>query len=184
MYHDGLMTDHGPYRICLVCSGNICRSPMAEVVLRHLAEEAGLADLLQISSAGTGDWHIGERADRRTVAALAGAGYDGSRHRAQQFDPRWFADLDLVIACDRGHQRTLWSWAGAERERGKVALLRSFDPDLEPGAAADHLDVPDPYYEEQQAFDDVLRRIEACCRGLLTQVRESLGQHAGQPGLS
>ena len=181
MHHDGHMTDHDVYRICLVCSGNICRSPMAEVVLRQLAEEAGLADLMQISSAGTGDWHIGERADRRTVAALSSAGYDGSLHRAQQFDPRWFDQLDLVVACDRGHQRTLWSWAQQDQERAKVVLLTGFAPD--PPSGAVDVDVPDPYYSDQQAFDDVLGRIEACCRGLLDQVREQMGQHAAQPGI-
>jgi protein-tyrosine phosphatase len=180
MHHYGHMTGHDVYRICLVCSGNICRSPMAEVVLRRLVEEAGLAEEVQISSAGTGDWHIGERADRRTVAALSSAGYDGSRHRAQQFDPRWFAELDLVVACDRGHRRTLLGWAGQEAERSKVVLLTSFDADLPPGAV--DVDVPDPYYSDQQAFDQVLGRIETCCRGLLAQVRARRGQPASRSG--
>ena len=101
------MTDYSPYRICFVCSGNICRSPMAEVVMADLVAAAGLADVVVVDSAGTGDWHIGERADRRAVAALAARGYDGATHRAKQFDPHWFRQRDLVIGLDRGHERTL-----------------------------------------------------------------------------
>ena len=93
-----MTSDATRFRICFVCSGNICRSPMAEVVLRQLAADAGLADRLTISSAGTGDWHVGEQADPRAVEALTTHGYNGSTHRARQFDPAWFADLDLVVA--------------------------------------------------------------------------------------
>ena len=88
------------FRICMVCTGNICRSPMAEVVLRDLVERAGLGGKVVVTSAGTGEWHVGEHADPRTVAALEARGYDGSAHRARQFDASWFDDLDLVIALD------------------------------------------------------------------------------------
>ncbi|MCY7404203.1 MAG: hypothetical protein LH475_06215, partial [Cryobacterium sp.] len=80
-----------PFRIIFVCTGNICRSPMAEVVLRDLVTKLGLGRLIATSSAGTGDWHVGEQADGRTITALAKRGYDGSHHRARQFDPLWFA---------------------------------------------------------------------------------------------
>ena len=86
------------FRVSFVCTGNICRSPMAEVVLRSLAERAGLDERLAIESAATGDWHVGEQADQRTIDALARAGYDGSRHRARQFDPEDFPRIDLVVA--------------------------------------------------------------------------------------
>ena len=82
------------FRVSFVCTGNICRSPMAEAVLRSLAERAGLTDRLVIESAATGDWHVGEQADRRTLAALERAGYDASKHRARQFDPGDFPNLD------------------------------------------------------------------------------------------
>ncbi|NLT56034.1 MAG: low molecular weight phosphotyrosine protein phosphatase [Actinomycetales bacterium] len=168
------------YRVCFVCSGNICRSPMGEVVLRQLAEDGGVGHLVAVDSAGTGDWHIGERADRRTLAALAKAGYDGDAHRARQFDPHWFAERDLVIAMDRGHERTLRSWAGNERDRSKVRLLRSFDPALGPGARHEDLDVRDPYYDGARAFAEVLAQIETACRGLLDHVRaETTGRAAG-----
>ena len=163
------------FRICFVCSGNICRSPIAEIVLRGLAEDAGLGHLVEADSAGTGDWHIGEQADRRALAVLARAGLDGSEHRARQFDPRWFLRRDLVIALDRGHLRTLRSWAANDAERGRIHLLRSFDPTLPPDARAGDLDVPDPYYDGLTAFADVLELVRAGCAGLLETVRSERG---------
>ncbi len=100
-----------PFRVSFVCSGNICRSPMAGIVFAQIAADAGLGDRFVVESAGTGDWHVGEPADERTIAALAARGYDGSRHRARQFDPDRFPDLDLVVALDRSHERVLRSWA-------------------------------------------------------------------------
>jgi protein-tyrosine phosphatase len=182
MPHHEDMSPERPFRICFVCSGNICRSPIAEVVMDAHVTAQGLADLIEVDSAGTGDWHIGERADRRAVATLAAAGHDATLHRARQFDPRWFAERDLVIALDRGHYRTLRSWAATDADRAKVQLLRSFDPVLSDAAAtagttvaADatnaDLDVPDPYYDGPEAFADVLAMVEAACSGLLDHVR-------------
>lgn len=176
--HDEYMTDYSPYRICFVCSGNICRSPMAEVVMAELVAAAGLADVVVVDSAGTGDWHIGERADRRAVAALAARGYDGATHRAKQFDPHWFRQRDLVIGLDRGHERTLRSWAADASDRGRIHLLRAFDPAVGPGAGSD-LDVADPYYDGPAAFEEVLDQIEAACRGLLDRVVDDLGVRSG-----
>jgi protein-tyrosine phosphatase len=164
----------GPFRICFVCSGNICRSPMAEAVVRRMAADAGLAGRVEVDSAGTGDWHIGERADRRALAALVGAGYPDEGHRARQFDVSWFADRDLVIALDRGHLRTLRSWAPSEVDAAKVYLLRSFDPEFAPGTPDSQLDVADPYYDGPAMFREVLGQIEAAAAGLLTQVEERL----------
>lgn len=161
------VTPDRPYRICFVCSGNICRSPMAEYVLQAMVADRGLAGRVEVDSAGTGEWHIGERADRRAVAALARRGYDASSHRARQFEPGWFTDRDLVIALDRGHLRTLRAWAPTESARERVKLLRSFDPDVESDAMASDLDVADPYYDGAQAFSAVLAQIESACTGLL-----------------
>jgi protein-tyrosine phosphatase len=142
---------------------------MAEIVMVRLVEDAGLAHRVAVDSAGTGDWHIGERADRRAVAALAARGYDGGAHRAKQFDPLWFRDRDLVVGLARGHARTLRSWAD-DGTRSRVHLLRSFDPAVGPDAG--HLlDVADPYYDGPAAFDQVLDQIETACRGLLEHVR-------------
>src|SRR5689334_7849827 len=154
MPDDGPMASDTRMRICFVCSGNICRSPIAEVVLRHQVEEAGLSHLIEVDSAGTGDWHVGDAADHRALAVLTRAGLDGAEHRARQFDPRWFLRRDLVVALDRGHLRTLRSWAANDVERGRIQLLRTFDPQR--GESATDLDVPDPYYDGPQAFDEVL----------------------------
>jgi protein-tyrosine phosphatase len=129
-----------PYRVCFVCTGNICRSPIAESVLRRMVAEAGLADRVAVSSAGTGDWHTGDPADHRAMAALRGRGYQ-LEHAARQWLRGDFADADLVVALDSGHYRHLLRQAPDPAARAKVRLLRSFDP-----AAGDDLDVPDPYY--------------------------------------
>jgi protein-tyrosine phosphatase len=182
MPDDGGMRSDRPLRVCFVCSGNICRSPIAEFVLRGLAERAGLGHLVEVDSAGTGDWHVGERADRRALEVLRRHRYDGSAHRARQFDPRWFASRDLVIALDRGHLRTLRSWAANDDERSRIQLLRSFDPAIDPEASTHQLDVPDPYYDGPQAFTEVLAIVETACAGLLDHVRGELDGLAATAG--
>ncbi len=117
-----------PFRVVFVCTGNICRSPMADVVFRWFADAAGLRIASPRRSAGTGDWHVGERADQRTLEALERRGYDGARHRARQFTHADFADNDLVVALDRTHERILHGWARSEGDADKIALLLSFDP--------------------------------------------------------
>ncbi|MFF0339390.1 low molecular weight protein-tyrosine-phosphatase [Kribbella sp. NPDC004875] len=123
----------------IVCTGNICRSPMGEVVLRAKLAQAGIDDV-EVTSSGTGGWHVGDRMDPRAAAALRRRGYDGSSHRARQFDPAWFTERDLVLAMDSGHLAAL-------SRRGEAQLF-----------AAD--DVPDPYYGEDDGFDEVLAQIE------------------------
>ncbi len=117
-----------PFHVVFVCTGNICRSPMADVVFRWFAEAAGLGDRVASTSAGTGDWHVGERADVRTIDALGRLGYDGTRHRARQFTHADFERNDLVVALDRSHERILRGWARTEADADKIALLMSFDP--------------------------------------------------------
>ncbi len=153
-----------PYRIVFVCSGNICRSPMADVIAGALLAKAGLADDVQVDSAGTGDWHVGDGADRRAVRALAEHGYDGSAHRAREFDRAWFAERDLVLVADRGHERQLRAWAPDESARAKIKLLREFDPQ----AVADGtLEVDDPWYGDQADFERCLVEVERACAGLV-----------------
>jgi protein-tyrosine phosphatase len=161
-----------PFRLCFVCTGNICRSPMAEAVLRSLARDAGLASSIVVSSAATGDWHVGERADARTIGALAGRGYDAAAHRARQFESSWFGELDLVVAFDRGQARILRGWAPSEHDRAKVELLLSFDP------AIDAVDVPDPYYSDAAQFDAVLGLIERATSALFHQLEPGIRQGA------
>ena len=160
-------------RVTAVCSGNICRSPIAEVVLRDALERAGLGDEVVVDSAGIGNWHAGDPADPRTVEVLRRHGYDGSAHRAQQITTAWFAGdagqaPDLLLAMDATHERDLRRLApGAE-----VVLMRAFDPALDP--EVDDLDVPDPYYGVAQDYEDVLAMIEAATPGTVARIRALL----------
>lgn len=162
------------YRVCFVCTGNICRSPMAESVFRARLTEAGLEGLVEVDSAGTDSWHEGDAADPRTVSVLEDNGYDGD-HTARQFRASWFARLDLVIALDAGHLRALRRLAPTEEDARKVRLLRSYD-----ASAADDLDVPDPYYGGPDGFVECLEMMEAASTGLLTAVREAMRDSAGR----
>ncbi len=163
--------DAQPFRVSFVCTGNICRSPMAEVVLRARAERAGLTDQLAVESAATGDWHVGEPADQRTIDALERAGFDGSHHRARQFDPANFPQFDLVVAFDRGQARILRNWAPTTAEKEKVRMLLEFSPD-----ATERVDVPDPYYSDAATFDRVLEMIERSTSALFRQLAPALRQ--------
>jgi protein-tyrosine phosphatase len=166
--------DESPlFRICFVCTGNICRSPMAETVFNAMVKKAGLDDRIAVISAGTGDWHVGEPSDDRTLAALTSRGYNGSGHRGRQFDPDWFSHVDLVIAFDRSHERILKAWASTDQDRSKVQLLLSFDSEQ-----AGLIDVPDPYYSDAALFDQVLVQIEKACAALFRQIKPGIRQGA------
>ncbi|PWI12435.1 protein tyrosine phosphatase [Streptomyces sp. NWU339] len=154
------------YRVCFVCTGNICRSPMAESVFRARVVEAGLDGTVEVDSAGTHGWHEGDGADPRAVAVLEENGYVAG-HTARRFDPSWFARLDLVVALDTGHLGALRRLAPTPQDADKVRLLRSYDP-----GAGDDLDVPDPYYGGADGFVACLEMVEAASTGLLTAVRE------------
>ena len=168
MSFDRALDESQLFRVCFVCTGNICRSPMAEVVFRDMVARAGYGNAVSVMSAGTGDWHVGENSDRRTVDALAARGYDGASHRARQFDPSWFERLDLVVVFDHGQERILRAWAATESDRGKVALLLSFDHE------AHQVDVPDPYYSDAALFDSVLGVIERASAALFRQIKPGI----------
>lgn len=165
---DRAVREARPYHVTFVCSGNICRSPMGDVILSRLLEEAGLADAVRVDSAGTGDWHVGGGADARTLTALALHGYDGAAHVARQFVPDWFAERDLVLAADEGHLRQLRSWAPTDQDREKVRLMREFDPQA---VAAGTLEVDDPWYGDADDFERCFREVERSCRGVLDRLR-------------
>jgi protein-tyrosine phosphatase len=148
----------GRYAVALVCLGNICRSPTAQVVLEERLAEAGLGDRVVVHSSGTGGWHVGSPMDRRAAATLTAAGYDPSRHRARQYDVTWAGSHDLVLAMDLDNLADL----GGRSER--VRLFRDFDPD-DPGA-----EVPDPYYGGTDTFADVLSIVERTSDSLVREL--------------
>lgn len=150
------------YAVALVCLGNICRSPMADVVLSARVEAAGLGDRVVVTSSGTGGWHVGDPMDRRAAATLRAAGYDPSRHRARQWADDRLADHDLVLAMDGSNLADL----GGSSER--VRLFRDLDP-IEPGS-----DVPDPYYGGDEGFEEVLTMVERTCAALVTALEREL----------
>jgi protein-tyrosine phosphatase len=153
------------FRVAFVCSGNICRSPTAEAVLRHLVEERGLGKQISVESYGVGPWHVGQPIDPRARQALRARGLDLPRHTARMIDADDIAALDLVVAIDRSHEEDLQRLAYTVEDAAKVRLLRSYDPKvgLDP-------DIPDPYYGGSDGFERVLDMVEAGCRGLLDEV--------------
>ena len=153
----------GRYRIALVCLGNICRSPMADVVLTARVRAAGLDDVVEVASSGTGDWHVGKPMDRRAAATLTEHGYDASLHRARQFHPGWVADHDLVLAMDAQNLADV----GGRGDR--VRLFRDFDPEKEPGET--EAEVPDPYYGGPAGFEEVLRMVERTSTAIVAALR-------------
>jgi protein-tyrosine phosphatase len=165
-----------PFRVCFVCTGNICRSPMAESVFRARVHEARLGGLVTVDSAGTGPWHEGDGADHRTVAVLTAGDYEenASGHIARQFQPAWFADAELVVALDNGHLRALRRLAPTPQDAARVRLLRDYDPAA--GTDGCGPDVPDPYYGGMDGFQRCLRMCEAAADGLLDAVRDALRQ--------
>ena len=153
--------------VSFVCMGNICRSPTAEAVMRHLVREAGLDHAIAIDSAGTGAWHEGEERDRRSraVAKRRGMPITGP---ARQFARGDFDRFDLVLALDEENARDLRSLAPTDEARAKIRLLREFDKDAAPGA-----EVPDPYYGGPEGFERVFDICLEACRGLLDYLRKT-----------
>lgn len=155
-------------RVIMVCTGNICRSPMAALIAREYLARAGV-DVV-VDSAGTHDYHVGEAADRRAQAALAEAGYP-TDHRARQFQSNWLLERDLVLAMDSGHAAILRALAQRNRRPAHhIRLIREFDP---AAVAAGDLDVPDPYYSGMAEFRAVREMIEQALPGLADYLRKS-----------
>ncbi len=151
----------GEYRVTMVCLGNICRSPMAHVVLAERLVDAGLDDVVEVTSSGTGGWHVGDPMDRRAAATLTASGYDATRHRARQWDGDREGDhgddrADLVLAMDRQNLADV----GGPSDR--VRLFRDFDP-RDPGS-----EVPDPYYGGDSGFEEVLAMVERTAAALVS----------------
>lgn len=193
--HPGLMAAHsgslatapaprqapGMYRVCLVCLGNICRSPMAEVVLREELGRAGLAGRVDVDSAGTGDWHVGEPMDEGAAQELTRRGYDGSRHRARQFEPSWFGRYDLVAAMDAANLRRLQAMAQGHEDEDRIILFTHFDPERAGQMDGRDLGIPDPYGEGADQFALVFDMVRGAARGLAGQLSVTLGKRPASP---
>ncbi len=156
---------------------------MADVILTELVDAGGLATKVEVSSCGTGDWHLGQPMDPRAATALLAEGYDPSAHRAQQFEPGWL-EQDLLLTMDAQNLHDVLRAAsslgssGAVNGRGeseRVRLFRSFDPLLSEDVSDPvERDVPDPYYGGEEGFAEVVAIVERTCRRLLTDL-EALG---------
>jgi protein-tyrosine phosphatase len=156
-----------PYSVLMVCTGNICRSPTAEGVFRHLVTQAGLQDRIHVDSAGTHDYHVGSPPDERSCEHASLRGYDLSRLRARQVNPLDFRRFDLICAMDWENLQLLQEECPPER-RHKLRRLMEFAPHGLGDVVAD------PYYGGKEGFETVLDHVEAACRGLLDHVRAQL----------
>jgi low molecular weight protein-tyrosine phosphatase len=154
-------------RVLLVCTGNICRSPTADGVLRRLVREAGLEHLVEVDSAGTHDYHVGEAPDERAQRHARQRGYELGELRARQVEASDFTRFDLILAMDRGHLALLERTAPPEH-RHKLRLFMEFADGWSEG------EVPDPYYGGEAGFERVLDMIEAGARGVLAELRAAL----------
>ncbi len=153
----------GPVRILFVCMGNICRSPTAEGVMRHLVRERGLQNEVEVHSAGTGSWHAGAAPDHRSTEAARRRGIvlDGAARQVARGD---FEEFDLLVAMDRSNLRDLLDLAPDEQARAKLRLL------------LDDADVPDPYYGGERGFEEVLDLVTEACERLLDEVTGDLAR--------
>ena len=151
-------------RVLFVCLGNICRSPMAEAIFRHKVNEAGLSQSFVIESAGTGDWHVGDNPDPRTIRVLAQNGVH-KYSRARQVRASDFVEFDHIVAMDLANERDLHDWKGADRN--KVSLMSSWGDDTR------RIEVPDPYYGDYHGFEDVFEMLDEATDAMLMKLKLS-----------
>ncbi len=159
-----------PYRITIICLGNICRSPIGEAVLRDRIAEVGLTEQITVDSAGTGDWHIGQGANAKSITTLNQHGYQLD-HTARQITPSWFDAIDLALVMDTNNYTDVAALIKTSGSQVELRMMRAFDPSLsgiiEPDPA---LDVPDPYHGTMEDFTAVLTMIEAAADGLVSEL--------------
>lgn len=152
-------------KLLFVCTGNICRSPTMEGIMRHLIRSEGLEASFHLDSAGTHDYHVGEAPDPRSIRMAAKYGVDISDLVARQVHEDDFEDYDLILAADRGHQTLLME--KAQKDNGRIQLFLPYS------GIADIKDVPDPYYGAERGFDEVYQLIERACYGLLGRLHQA-----------
>jgi len=154
--------------VCFVCLGNICRSPTAEGVMKHLMTRHGLSEHVHVESAGTAGYHVGDLPDRRSRLAARARGV-ALESRARQFTQADFGRFDYVLAMDEANREHLTALAPDAAARAKIRLFRAFDPSAAPDAP-----VPDPYHGGPDGFELVLDLCEAACLGLIEHLRREL----------
>jgi protein-tyrosine phosphatase len=158
--------------VLFVCLGNICRSPLAEGVFRHLLDEEGLSERFQVDSAGTGGWHVGESPDHRAMRSAATHGVTLGGH-SRQIQPEDFRRFGYIVAMDRSNLSHLQQYREGVGGKAALYLLREFDPEGGPGA-----EVPDPYYGGPNGFEEVYEMVDRSCRELLNHILEEHGAGA------
>lgn len=169
------MTRPHPYRVMTVCTGNICRSPMAEVVLRDRFARAGLDGEVVVDSTGISDEEHGRPIDHRAQNVLRAHGYPVPAHRARRVDAVDLAARDLVLAMTAQHARALRSLVRDDpRAQGRIRMYRSFDPAAPVGGPDHVLDVDDPWYGDQAGFETTLAEVEAAADAIVEHVRAEL----------
>lgn len=156
-------------RVLFICLGNICRSPLAEALFGQLLNERGLENQIQCDSAGTGDWHVGEPPDPRTLA-VAQQYQVPIEHRGRQFVPADFAAYDYIIVMDASNRQNVLRQLPADTQSDHVFLMRQFDDE------PNEQDVPDPYWSGERGFDDMYHLLRRCCVNLLAYIEERLAQ--------
>lgn len=157
-------SDNGRVSVVFVCLGNICRSPLAEGVFRHLVQERGLADRFEVDSAGTSSYHEGDPPDERSAAVARRRGIE-LNGASRPLSPADLQRFDYVIVMDEENQKAVAKLAAGVSGRAVVRRLREFDPE-----ARDDLNVPDPYYGGPTGFERVHDLVERACAGLLTAI--------------
>lgn len=155
------------YRVLFVCTGNICRSPTAEGAFRRVVQAAGLSGSIDIDSAGTHGYHVGDAPDPRSISAAALRGIDIADLKARKVSVRDFDTFDLILAMDHGHLNHLRA-IRREEHKAEVRLFLDFH------AEERHRDVPDPYYGEQADFERVLDLVESASNGLLAALKAKI----------
>lgn len=168
-------SESGPYRVMTVCTGNICRSPIAEVVLRDRFEAAGLGDRVVVDSGGTSSEELGNPVDPRAARVLRQAGYAVPDRTAHQVTRDDLAHRDLVLAMTAQHARRLRTMA--PEDAGDIRMYRSFDPAAPSLEQVDEsaLDVEDPWYGGHDDFLATLEQVEAAADVVVDHVRRALG---------
>ncbi|MEH3054828.1 MAG: low molecular weight phosphotyrosine protein phosphatase [Patulibacter minatonensis] len=156
-------------RVLFVCLGNICRSPTAEALFRAKVAQRGLLGEIEVDSAGTGGWHAGNPADRRAVAEAERRGISMSG-RARQVTASDLRSFDLIVAMDESNRRDLQALATDDEVRGKIVLLREWDPE----AAGHDRAVPDPYYGGDREFAEMFEIVDRATDGLLDDLAQRL----------